>query len=211
MAAQATGNSTFSQCSLDQMAVVIEDRVRTYPSCLVPLTDYDVGIVAPGPVAAQPGAMIDLTIVVQNVGTQPASAVNLRLTTPSQLVVSAINNDLGSCDFGPKDVSCDLASLAVATSWTVHVQVSSDVARRYSVTTSVSATTDSDMTNNLAQFSVTVGDVSGGSGGGGSLDWSGLAMLALAVACRLRLTPQNWPIDARLATARRAGDKECAP
>ena len=193
MAARTTGSSTFSACSLGHMAAVIAERANSYPSCLVSLSDYDLSVVTPGPITAEPGAMTDLVIAVQNLGTQAASALNLRLSTPAQLVISAVSPTLGLCDFGPADTSCDLAGLPAGGSWIVTVQVSSEVARSYTVTTSVSATTDRDMTNNTAQFSVAVGNP-GGSGGGSSLDWVALAVLALAAVCR-RVCGRHFSAD----------------
>ena len=95
MAARSSGSSTFSTCSLTQMAQVIAARAATYPACLTLISDYDVSVSIPDDLHVEPGVTLDIVVTVRNLGTQDASAINLRLSAPAPLVISGVRQTVG--------------------------------------------------------------------------------------------------------------------
>jgi len=188
MAARTNGSSTFSACSLGQMAPVIESAAVTFPGCLVELAGYDVAVSAPTEVRIDPGEDAAVLLAVENRGTADASAVRLEVTAPAGLDIGAVAADAGFCDFTADEAVCDLPLLAVGGRWNVTVTVAAATGGRYSLAASVSATADLEGANDAATAAIVVstpGAGGGGGGGGGSLGPAGLA-LVLAAARRAR-------------------------
>lgn len=186
MAARTNGSSTFSQCSLGQMAPVTESAAVTFPGCLVELAGYDVAVSAPAEVRIGAGESTEVVLAVENRGTADASAVRLEVRAPAGLAISAVESAGGFCDSTAGEAVCDLPLLTVGGRWDVAVTVAAAAGGRYSLAASVSATTDLDAANDAATASIVVTTPGGGGGGGGgSLGPAGLAAL-LAAAARAR-------------------------
>lgn len=185
MAPRTNGSSVLSACSLQRMAPVIESAAALFPSCLVPLSDYDVALTAPDRVRVAPGGTAEVTLVVANTGSEDATAVALSLQAPVGLAITGLESDDGFCDYGPQEFACDLPVLAAGASWTVVARLAAEVAGDYAVAAAVGASTDRNAANDAATTTVAVREpAAGGGGGGGALGSLALAVLAAAAARR---------------------------
>ena len=146
------GSSTFSQCSLDQMANDIAQA-----SCITPLPSVDMSFGAGGSVpAVLLGNTATVTFDVVNMGTEEAANVVADFTLPSNVSLAAVAASLGNCTDGGGMVNCAIG--IVQGNSTVTVTLTSDTVAVGSGTfnASVSADIDDDNTNNLSSLTLTV-------------------------------------------------------
>jgi len=146
------GSSTFSQCSLDEMADNIANA-----SCITPLPSVDMSF-GPGDPAASAllGNTATVTFDVVNVGTEEAANVVADFTLPANVSLVSAAASLGTCTDGGGMVNCAIGNVQGTT--TVTVTLTSDTVAVGSGTfdASVSADIDDDGTNNLSSFTLTV-------------------------------------------------------
>jgi hypothetical protein len=182
MSPTVNGSQTFSSCSLTQMATTIATRAASYPSCLVQLYDLDAGVIAPTSLSVAPGADLDITVTVRNLGTQELANLRWEFVTPTGLNVVSLIAAPGACTHSTSRADCTLDTLEAEASWRATMRVRSEETGRYSVTTRVTVAGDQRASNDTASFSVTVSDPNapGSAGGGGGLD--ALTVLALLLA-----------------------------
>jgi uncharacterized repeat protein (TIGR01451 family) len=146
------GSSTFSQCSLDQMADDIANA-----SCITPLPSVDmsfgVGDTLP---AVLLGNTATVTFDVVNVGTEEAANVVADFTLPTNVSLVSAAASMGTCTDGGGMVNCAIGNVQGTT--TVTVTLTSDTVAVGSGTfnASVSADIDDDGTNNLSSLTLTV-------------------------------------------------------
>lgn len=188
MAARTSGSSTFSACSLEQMARVTDEQARQYPACLTRLYDFDVGVVAPTTVSGLPDTAIEIAVTVRNYGTQTIAGVLWEFVAPAALTIASVSTGSGACVTGTSRVDCNVGDIAGESEWQATVRVLSTEQRSFSVITSATAVTDEQASNNTARLTVTVSDPSqaaaSSGGGGGSADWPGLLVLVLVALLR---------------------------
>jgi hypothetical protein len=190
MAPRISYNTDFSPCSLALIETLIAERIGSYPSCLLPLVQTDMAMITPTEVSGPLNESVPVTVVAQNLGAQPATAVNLRLTTPAALAITAASTEDGSCALLADGASCDIASLDTEVNWRVNLQARSSEARSYRVTARVTVAGDQRTSNDSTEFTVTLGSpeqVAGSGGGGGGADGAAVALLVFATAVRHRL------------------------
>jgi len=198
MAARINGSSTFSQCSLDQMRPAVLTA-----SCITALSAADVAVPATmATVRTARATDFALSIPVTNLGGMAATAVHAEITLPPSFTVSAasLENavDGASCIGGAGVVRCDAGGIAGNTTATVEITAQASDGGSYSVSGTVSAANQSNVSNDATSFTVSVdgpadpappppntqssGGGSGGGGGGGGafglLAWLPLGFLA---------------------------------
>ena len=146
------GSSTFSQCSLDEMA---DDIAQA--SCITPLPSVDMsfGLRGPAP-AVLLGNTATVTFDVVNVGTEEAANVVADFTLPANVSLVSAAASLGTCTDGGGMVNCAIGNVQGTT--TVTVTLTSDTVAVGSgiFNASVSADIDDDTTNNLSSLTLTV-------------------------------------------------------
>ncbi len=132
-------------------------------SALLPLRSFaaaDVGIAKadlPDPVAV--GSNLTYTILVTNIGPDPATAIALTDLLPASTVYVSATPSQGSCMNVAGTVTCSLLSLPAGGSATVSIVVTSSVAATITNTVAVTATElDPDLANNSAMAVTTVLD-----------------------------------------------------
>lgn len=191
------GNSmTFSPCSLQSMTTLVSARAAAYPACLTAIATNEVALMQPAAAQVIVGSVAELPLRVQNLGSQPASTLNLQVQVPASLQLADAVTDKGSCTITAGQASCDLPSLASNDSWEVRLRVSGSQQGSYTLNASISAAVDESAANNSRSFSLTVsnppppassGGGGGGGGGGGALDIPSL--LALLWLLKRRCPP----------------------
>lgn len=194
MAPSLGSSMTFSPCSLQTMATLINERAVAYPACLAAVATNDVALAQPAAAQVTVGSVAELPLRVQNLGSQPASTLNLQVQAPAALQLADAVTDKGSCTIAAAQLSCDLPSLASNDSWEVRLRVSGSQQGSYTLTASVSAAVDESAANNSRSFSLTVSNPpppassgGGGGGGGGAIDI--LSLLALLALLERRRSP----------------------
>jgi hypothetical protein len=111
MASQLNGISTFSACSLEQIAPVVARA-----SCLAPVDAADGTVEAPTEVAVPQSLPTDITVAVRSVGNATLTGVSLRVSVPSTqalpVALQAAGSDAGACTLSGQVADCPLGSLA---------------------------------------------------------------------------------------------------
>jgi uncharacterized repeat protein (TIGR01451 family) len=107
MAPQLNQSSTFSQCSLDQVAPVV-----TRASCLAPVDAADGTIEAPTEVSLPQAMPADVTVAVRSVGNATLTGAALRVSLPISVGLLAASSDSGACTITGQVADCALGSLA---------------------------------------------------------------------------------------------------
>ncbi|MBK6673215.1 MAG: hypothetical protein IPG49_06870 [Proteobacteria bacterium] len=107
MAPQLNQSSTFSQCSLDQVAPVV-----TRSACLAPVDAADGVVEAPSEVSLPQGLPADVTVAVRSVGNATLTGASLRISLPLVATLLAASSDSGACTITGQVADCPLDSLA---------------------------------------------------------------------------------------------------
>lgn len=198
MAPTGSGSSTFSGCSLAQMASAIGDIAAIYPACLTVVRDFDVDVTAPGILELEPGETAEVQIIVTNAGTEMATNVRLEASAPAALAIVSATTLTGFCDDPLPDLlSCDRTTLGAGANWPVTLEVRGASVGRYTLGATVTADTDRTPQNNSVQITVIVGDpplAGGGGGGGGGGSLGVLTLLCLPLLLRLRRRGHPTPL-----------------
>jgi uncharacterized repeat protein (TIGR01451 family)/MYXO-CTERM domain-containing protein len=150
-----TNSSTFSQCSLDQMADDVAQAKAQ--GCITPLPSVDMsfGIDDPSPTVLL-GNSATVTFDVINAGTLQATNVTADFTLPANVSLISYAASLGNCTDGGGMVNCAIGPVEGTT--TVSVTITSDTVAVGSGTfnASVSADVDDEPANNQGSLALTV-------------------------------------------------------
>jgi hypothetical protein len=190
--------STFSQCSLDQMAPLVANA-----SCLEPLSPPDLALPASlGTHDALVGSNFDWQFAVANQGDRAATdaRVTVELTPAIDLVSATLEG--GSCVVQSRLVTCDLATLAAGESAELSVVMHSAAAGTFSAHAQVVTAGDPSRANDESEGTLRVQSADSpppvaqpqapAHSGGGALDVALLGMLGslLGLAARRRFSPR---------------------
>ena len=196
--------TTFSQCSLDQMARLVAEA-----PCLMPVSPPDLALPSSlGTHDATTGTKFDWRFAITNEGGRAATEARVTVQiTPAIELVSA-SAEAGSCVVQASLATCDVARVEAGESVQLSLVVRGATAGTYSAHAQVVSTGDATRSNDEADGTLRVQAAGsapppggpgepGGSGGGGAVDDALLAVLALmlAVAVRRRLIRAPWCVD----------------
>jgi hypothetical protein len=143
--------TSFSQCSLDQMAPRVANA-----SCLAPLLPPDLALPALGSRDAAVGANVDWRIDLVNQGERAAS--NARITvqvTPALTMVSATAEG-GTCVLQASLATCDVATVNAGETVPMQFIMRSQAAGTFTAHAQVVAADDADRTNDTADGTLRV-------------------------------------------------------
>ena len=117
--ALSPSNTTFSQCSIDQMS---DDAGRA--ACITPLPAVDMSITTPD---STPNVLLGnsatIRFDVDNGGTLEASDVDVEISIPDNVSLMSAASSVGNCTDGAGLVNCPLGNVAGRTMHTVTVTV----------------------------------------------------------------------------------------
>jgi uncharacterized repeat protein (TIGR01451 family) len=158
MSATLNSSQTFSNCSLAQIAPVVE---ATNSLCLAPI-EADLSVAASSDAAnVTTGSDIDATFTVRNLGNTDTTDAQLNITVPAGLTLVTVTATGISCAQSGAAVSCAPSALAVNATANVRLTLRGTTAGAAAMSATVSSTvTDPVSTNNQAQVSITVNSVS---------------------------------------------------
>lgn len=143
MAPQLNGSSTFSSCSLEQIAPVV-----TRASCLAPYDSADGAIDAPTEVPVPLNTPTDITVTAQSVGTATLNSASLRITVPPSVALQTASGATASCTVSGQIADCALGSLAPGATSAVTFRVLAPTAGTPNVQLRISAGNDGLSSNN---------------------------------------------------------------
>lgn len=150
-----TNSSTFSQCSLDEMADDI--AAAELQGCIAPLPSVDMsfGLDDPAPTVLL-GNSATVTFDVINAGTLQATNVQADFTLPANVSLISAAASIGTCTDGGGMVNCAIGDVDGTT--TVSVTLTSDTVAIGSGTfnAAVSADVDDEPANNQSSVTLTV-------------------------------------------------------
>jgi hypothetical protein len=178
MAAQLNGSSTFSACSLEQIAPEVATAL-----CLRNLPDADMSIAASASSAtALEGTGLTLEVTATNLGTATAELVSMSIDLPTGLRLE----DTGSlCTAAAGGAECTLGTVAAGSSAVAGLGLSAVSAGRTTVDVEVRADSDVQPSNNTASVPVRIdpaADLGISVGATGTLTTGASARLDLTVA-----------------------------
>jgi hypothetical protein len=178
MAAQLNGSSTFSACSLEQIAPEVATAL-----CLRNLPDADMSIAASASSAtALEGTGLTLEVTATNLGTATAELVSMSIDLPTGLRLE----DAGSlCTAAAGGAECTLGTVAAGSSAVAGLGLSAVSAGRTTVDVEVRADSDVQPSNNTASVPVRIdpaADLGISVGATGTLTTGASARLDLTVA-----------------------------
>jgi uncharacterized repeat protein (TIGR01451 family) len=196
MAATISGSSTFSSCSLAQMAPVIELAKN---QCLA-LIDADLSVTATSDATSVVvGSDTGATLTVRNLGNTDVPDAQLNVTLPAGLTLQSVSADGITCAQSGLAVSCSPSALATNASATVRLALRGTTAGMATLSATISSSlVDSQSSNNQAQVSITVNSVaqppaSNGSSSGGGDSGVELLLAGLLLAQRLWARRRDQP------------------
>ena len=149
MAPQLNGSSTFSACSLEQIAPEVASAL-----CLRDLPDADMSIAATAaPATALEGTVLTLELTATNLGTAAAELVSMSVDLPAGLHLQ----DPGSlCAAAAGGAECSLGAVSAGSSATAGLVLSAVSAGRTSVDVEVRADSDVRPSNDKASVPVRI-------------------------------------------------------
>ncbi len=149
MAAQLNGSSTFSACSLEQMAPEVATAL-----CLRDLPDADMSVAAAASAAAAlEGTALTLEVTATNLGTATAELVSVSIDLPAGLRLQ----DPGSlCTAAAGGAECTPGTVAAGSSVTAVLALSAVSAGATTVNVEVRADSDIQPSNNTASVPVRI-------------------------------------------------------
>lgn len=143
MAPRLNGSSTFSACSLEQMAPQVASAF-----CLQALPDADMTIAAAvSPAAVLEGGTVDLEVTASNLGTATAELVSMSVHLPAGVSL----RDAGSlCTAAAGGAECTLGTVAAGGSATANLTLAAIDAGSVNLAVEVRADSDTQPSNNTA-------------------------------------------------------------
>ena len=151
MAPRLNGSSTFSDCSLAQMAPTVSSA-----RCLaqVDAADATVSVPTTTPLALNQASTV--TFTVSSIGNATVTGVSITVTPPVGVTINGGGVTGGSCSTGSGLFSCTLGDLPVGSSREVQMSLTGSVAGSSSATVQLTATNDGLARNNRASLLLTV-------------------------------------------------------
>jgi len=143
MAPQLNGSSTFSSCSLEQIAPVVARA-----SCLAPYDAADGAIDAPTEMSVALGVPTDITVSAQSVGTATLTGASLRITLPSSVMLQSASGAAASCSISGQVANCALGDLAPGAAQAISFRALAQSPGTFNVQLRVIASNDGLATNN---------------------------------------------------------------
>lgn len=137
MAPQLNNSSTFSSCSLEQIAPVVARA-----SCLAPYDSADGTVDAPTEVAVALNVPTDITVTVQSVGTATLNNATLRISVPVSVALQSASGAIASCSVAAQTADCALGDLAPGATQSVTFRVLAQSAGTPNVQLRVMASND---------------------------------------------------------------------
>jgi uncharacterized repeat protein (TIGR01451 family) len=150
MASRLNGSSTFSDCSLQEIAKTV-----TASSCLAQVDAADAALSVPVSSRLALNQATTVTFTVRSVGTAAVNAVALTVTPPANVVVSGGGVTGGSCDTLQGRLNCSLGTLAAGESRDVQLSLTSSASGSSAATLQLTASNDGLAQNNRVQLSLT--------------------------------------------------------
>lgn len=152
MAPSLTTSDQFSDCSIEQMQQDVSAA-----SCITPLASVDVAVLAGGqPADTLLGDVAAITFDLDSLGTDNATGVNVDVTIPAGVNVSAVSATSGSCSSGAGTASCAIGSVAAGSGVTVSIDVNTLAVGVANFVATASATDDANSNNNQANAQLTI-------------------------------------------------------
>jgi hypothetical protein len=197
MAATISGSSTFSSCSLAQIAPVIEIAKN---QCLA-LIDADLSVAANGDATSVlVGADVGVTLTVRNLGNTDVSDAQLNVTVPAGMTLGTVTANGIGCAISGTTVSCTPSALAINATATVRLTLRGATAGAAILSATISSSViDSVSSNNQSQVTITVNSApappaaGGSSSGGGGVPGLELLGALLLLVQQLRTRQRNQP------------------
>jgi hypothetical protein len=143
MAPRLNGSSTFSACSLEQMAPQVASAF-----CLKALPDADMTITATvSPATVLEGGIVDLELTASNLGTATAELVSMSVDLPTGVSL----RDAGSlCTAAAGGAECTIGTVAAGGSATANLTLAAVDAGAVNLAAEVRADSDTQPSNNTA-------------------------------------------------------------
>ena len=152
MAPRLNGSDQFSSCSIAEM----QDNIAA-ASCINPLPSVDVAVALNGQASTLLlGADTVLGYAVSNNGTLQATNVTADFTLPSTVTFESVTTTTGTCTNGAGTISCNLGTVAGSSNQTVTINVTPSSVGVGTLTASVTADVDDQLSNNQETLQVTV-------------------------------------------------------
>lgn len=137
-------NTTFSQCSIDQMS----DDIARAGACITPLPAVDMSITTPDPApSVLLGNSATIGFDVENSGTLAASDVAVEVSIPNGVSLMSAASSVGTCTDGAGLVDCSLGNVEGGAANTVTVTVMTLDVGTASFNATVSASDDGNAGN----------------------------------------------------------------
>ncbi len=190
-----TTSSTFSQCSLDDMAVVVAQAASL--GCIISVAASDIALSSvPTQLTGSVGEEVLLRFNVRNNGSSPATGVVVTITVDPSLEIVRTTVDIGSCTSSGNTVNCQLDSVEQSGNRMIRVTLRSATAGSLlPIDIVVSADADHISANNSQSLTLTVNAAqsqaaqAASGGGGGAADMVLILSLIGALALRRRRQP----------------------
>ncbi len=153
MEAALNGSSTFSPCSLSEMAPIIAAA-----SCITPIADSDLEVSLPlDPINALLGGAFDYQVRVVNIGAGVAGTNSVNVTLDPSLAFLGATGQLGICSTGAGSVDCNISDLNSGAERILTLNLLATQIGMYpSDVTVATASNDVDPTNNMISTLVIV-------------------------------------------------------
>ena len=149
MAPRLNGSSSFSDCSLAQIAKTVAAS-----SCLAQVEAADAALSVPVASHLALNQATTVTFTVRSVGTTAVNGVTLAVTPPANVVVSGGGVSGGSCDMLQGRLNCSLGTLAAGERRDVQLGLISAEVGNSAATIQLSAANDGLAQNNRVQLSL---------------------------------------------------------
>ena len=192
MAPQINGSNQFSSCSLQQIQARIQNA-----QCLTQYVPPDVSVSLPNnSVGAAVNAPFTLSYSALASGDDPSNNVTATVSLPANMSVQSATVAGASCTLGTGSVSCSIGTLQPGESREIDLQLVGGSSGIAMLTFGVSSSNDSDTGNDSATVTANISESANvtappaqtatGSGGGGRLDVTLLALLGLSCSIAYR-------------------------
>jgi hypothetical protein len=194
MAPRLNGSDQFSACSVQQIQPVVSAA-----RCLSAYVPPDASLVIANPsLQATVGAPIVASFLVQALGDDPSNNVMMTATLPTSLNIQSVSANGGTCTNGAGTATCTLGTLAAGDTRQIDLTITPTEAGALNINLVLDSSNDANSADDTGTIAVTASSTgtvsptppatggstsSGGSGGGGRLD---LTLLALLLSTALR-------------------------
>jgi uncharacterized repeat protein (TIGR01451 family) len=151
MAPQLNGSSTFSDCSLAQMAPTV-----TSARCLAQVDAADATLSVPTSTALALNQATTASFTVASIGNATVTGVSITVTPPAGVVINGGGATGGVCSIGSGLLSCTLGDLPAGTNREVQLNLTGTIAGNSVAAIQLAAANDGLSVNNRATLALTV-------------------------------------------------------